>query len=175
MNAVQLHLALNHLPIVGLIAFGIVLIYAMWRGGREARRIALVGLAVSGLLTIPVLLSGESAEETVEHLGTALEPLIHNHEEAADVASTLSIITGIAALLVLGLELWMPRFRRMASAGLVVLVLVSAVAVGWTGHLGGLIRHPELRQGGAAAALTPGTLGGAQGGDHDDDDDDRGR
>ena len=151
MTMVQLHLALNHFPIVGLILSAALLIYGLLRGRREARNIALVGIAVSGLLVLPVRLVGHEAAEVVEHLPGFSETLVERHEEAADLAGTLTVVTGIAALLVLGLQRWAQGLVRSGTLVLLVMVMASTAGIGWAGHLGGLIRHPELNP----AAGTP--------------------
>ena len=168
MNAVQLHLVLTHFPIVGFIAAGGLLFYALWRGSREARLIALVGIALAGLIVLPVLATGDASEEQVEHMPGVSETLLHRHEDAAEVAGTLATVTGILALLVLGLERWAPGKARMGALLLVVLVVASTASVGWAGHLGGRIRHPELR----AGAAEGGGGDGQRSEKHEDDDDD---
>lgn len=144
MNVAQLHLFLNHFPLAGFIASFGLLLYALWRGRSEARRIALAGIVISGLLILPVMLSGSGSEEMVEHLPGVREAVIGRHEEAASIALVLALVAAAAALVTLIGE---RRSRSLARGGLLATMLLAAIAmvgIGWTSHLGGAIRHPEI-------------------------------
>jgi hypothetical protein len=193
MNSVQLHLILTHFPIVGFIASFALLLYALWRGSREIRTVALAGIALSGLIILPVLASGNAAEEFVERLPGIAESLVEHHEAAADTAGALALLAGAAALVTLVVQRWAPRFASAGLAVVALLVVVATAGVGWTAHLGGQIRHPEvavawnertLPTGDGAAALlgtrdrTPAgmALGSSEQGrrgKHDDEDDEQ--
>lgn len=144
MNVAQLHLILNHFPLVGFIAASVLLLYALWRRSAEARAIALVGIALSGLLILPVLVSGNASEEMVEHLPGVSEALIGRHEQAADTAGALALVAGGVALLALIALRWAPRAARAALGATLVLAVAAMVGIGWAAHLGGTIRHPEI-------------------------------
>jgi Predicted membrane protein (DUF2231) len=173
MNVTQLHLMLNHFPIVGLIAAFSLLMYTLWRPSREVRNVALAGIALSGLMVLPVLLTGNASEDLVERLPGVREALIQAHESAAEVAGVLALVAGAAALLTFALQRWAPRFAKEGLAATLVLALVATVSIGWSAHLGGEIRHPEAALAwnaagqsgeageGAASSLLPG--GGPRG------------
>ncbi len=152
MNGAQLHLALNHLPVMGTLIAAAVLATALVLKHDAVRRTALVMLVGCGLAAGAAFLTGEPAEEVVEELPGIQKSLIHDHEEAAEAAL---IASGILAVLSLG-ALLVER-KRAVPNGVAVLLLVGTVGVaggmGWAAHLGGFIRHPEL---GAGAATTPG-------------------
>ncbi len=144
MNAAQVHLALNHLPI-GLVVVGApLLLAAILRKSKELKAAASIVLIVSALTSIPVFLSGEPAEEIVEHRAGVSERVIHEHEEAAELS--LIFIEVVGALM---LAAWLfDRFRApvpngvwFGILGLTVLTLGLFVR---TAHLGGLIRHDEI-------------------------------
>jgi Predicted membrane protein (DUF2231) len=156
MNYAQLHMMLIHFPIVGFIAAFGLLVYALARGSSEARNIALVGVVLSGLAVLPVLVTGNAAENYVEHLPGVREALIQQHENAADLAGTLAVVAGAVALLTLIVQRWAPRFSRAGMAVTLATVLIAAVGIGWTAHLGGEIRHPELAVAWNAPAGQPG-------------------
>jgi len=144
MNAAQIHLGLNHLPI-GLVLVGVPLLaIALWRKSPELKATALVLMVLSALATIPTFLSGEPAEEIIEHRPGVSEAVIHEHEEAGE--SALIIIGILGGLVIAG---WLfERFKRPlpigAWWGLVFLGVVSLAVFVRTAHLGGLIRHDEL-------------------------------
>jgi len=160
MNVAQLHLILNHFPIVGFIASFGLLLYTLWRPSREVRTVALAGMVISGLLVLPVLITGNASEEMVEHLPGVSEGLIGRHENAADIASAVALIAGGLALMTLILQRWAPRFVKEGLAATMVVGLVAIVTIGWTAHLGGAIRHPEI-----ALAWNAGGEQGGEGGE----------
>ena len=145
MSAAHFHLMLNHIPLLGL-AFGAVLLaYGAWRRHEDVQRASLGLLAVAGLTTIAVYLTGEPAEEVVEGLANVSHDALEAHEHFAWYPLVGGIVTGVAALgsLLYG---WM---RRSLARWTVLLTLVLALAttglLGYTANLGGKISHPELR------------------------------
>jgi hypothetical protein len=145
MNAAQAHLALNHLPIIGtLIGFG-VLAGGLALRWPQVRRTGLAVLAFAAVATIPTFLSGEPAEEHIENMTGVLKSRIHDHEEAGEFAIILSSLAGAAA----ALSLIAARMKRekpetWLARGALALALLFFLTLARTGHLGGLIRHPEL-------------------------------
>jgi uncharacterized membrane protein len=147
MNAAQIHLALNHLPI-GLVIVGVpLLLAAVLRKSKELRGAASMVLMLSALTAIPVYLSGEPAEEIVEHRAGVSERAIHEHEEAAELSLIFIEILGALVL-----AAWLfDRFKAPTPSrvwfGILALGLVNLGLFVRTAHLGGLIRHDELRSG----------------------------
>ena len=143
MSLVHLHLLLNHVPIIGMIFVAFVLAGALWSRNRGMSRLGLLMLTGIGAIAVIVFLTGEPAEEAVEHLAGVRESAIHDHEEAAEIAFIGSSITGVAALLLLA---W--SYRRDVSRSLQIGVLVLVVAVSGlmarVAYLGGQIRHSEI-------------------------------
>ena len=125
-------------------------------------------MVFTGLIAIPVYLTGEPAEETVEHLPGVLESIIEEHEEFAKFGLISAFVSGVAALVSLLL------LRKDANAGKAKMLLFATLALsaitvgmmGWTAKLGGVIRHTEIRAAGAqiTTPATPETK-------KDDDDD----
>lgn len=154
MNAAQLHLLVNHLPVLGG-AFGAALTAAGFVFGKDdLKKAGLWTLVLSGLSAAAADATGDGAEKVVEHLPGVLESAIHAHEEAAEKALTAALIVGAAALATLA-HAW--RTKALSSrfaAGVLALSLPACALAGWAAHLGGLIRHTEL--GPAAAAEAPG-------------------
>ncbi len=140
----QLHLMLIHFPIVGFIASSLLLVYALWRHRQEARTIALVGIVLSGIVVLPVLATGNASEDAVEGLPGVSRTLMRQHSQAADTAGTLAVIAGGLALATLLVQRWRPRLATPALTGVLVMATAATVSIGWTSHLGGEIRRPEL-------------------------------
>jgi hypothetical protein len=149
MSSAQLHLALNHTPIYGLL-FGLGILAAGF-GLKHllVRRVGLVVLALGALSVLPAYLSGEPAEEMMENRPGISEERIEEHEEASEFALVLSLLASAAA----GFALALPRLKRpraaahegKATTAAAVLAVLALAALGRTAHLGGMISHPELR------------------------------
>lgn len=147
MSPVHVHLALNHAPLFAVL-FGVPIVaYGLVSRAGVATRIGLVMLAVAALLAVPVFLSGEPAEEGVEHLPGVSEPAIEAHEDAAKLALAATVALGLLAG---GVLVASRRRPDVASAGAGLTLAVAVVAGGlllYTAMLGGRVRHTEIRSG----------------------------
>lgn len=145
MDAVHLHLLLNHIPVLGTIFSAPLFAYALLRKSDELKRLSLVILVFSALVAIPVYLTGEPAEEAVEKLSGVSGAMLELHEDGAKVSMILMVIAGAISLL--GLVLL--KTKNALAGWLVFLALVSstmtAVSMARTANLGGQIRHSEIR------------------------------
>lgn len=144
MNPAQIHLALNHLPVVGMIVAVVTLGSGLlFRAGALLRfgLFLLVGLA---LVSIPVYLSGNQAEEQIEHAAGVGHATIEEHEDAALYAMIGVQILGLVALVAL-IRVRGKVVSRGLGLGMLVAALFMSAVMARTAHLGGQIRHPELR------------------------------
>lgn len=151
MNAVHVHLLLNHLPVIGSLIAAALLIVALLRRDSGLAKVTLgLFVALAGIAVV-VFLTGEPAEELVEGLAGVSESILEAHEEAALVATIAIGVLGVAALgmLVLFRRRSLPRSATLAT--LVAALLVAGV-MGWTANFGGQIRHTEIRTGAAVDA-----------------------
>ena len=85
MNEAHLHITLNHFPIIGSIIGVTILMAGLFFKSRDTLRTGLVILIVGAVVAIPTYLTGEAAEETVEHMSGISHDLIHEHEEKAEL------------------------------------------------------------------------------------------
>ncbi len=88
----------------------------------------------------------EPAEEVVQHVSGVSETLIESHEKAGGVATILSSVTMLIAV-VLGV-VTLRREVRIAMIPLSILIVATAVTCGamaWAGSTGGKVRHTEVR------------------------------
>ncbi|WP_456429017.1 hypothetical protein [Rhodocaloribacter sp.] len=141
MSAAHVHLLLNHVPILGILFGTLLLAFALWRKKPELVRLSLGLFVFTGLVAIVVYLTGEGAEELVEHGPGVSESLIEAHEDAALFAFIAALVLGaasLAALFVRDLQ------QRLAPVVLALAVVTSGLMV-WTGAQGGQINHPEIR------------------------------
>jgi len=144
-NLAHVHLMINHFPVVGVLGGILLLVYALVRKSAEVKMVSLGVFVLIALITIPVFLTGEGAEEVVKHIPGVTETYIGRHEELAELTLVLMEILGILSLA--GLVLL--KIRGAIPAIIVILVLVmsliTATFVGITANLGGQIRHTEIR------------------------------
>lgn len=147
MNSVQIHLLLNHLPLFGSLFGTAILAWGLLQKQEPVKRLGLYLMLGSALAVLPVYFSGEGAEEAVEHLPGVLENLIEAHEDWAKAAMLLTEIVGLGAL---GGVIWSFKRQQLPMTFALVLLLLGAVNGGVmaeTAHLGGQIRHSEIRSG----------------------------
>jgi hypothetical protein len=168
MNTTHLHLMINHLPVIATPIVALLLLYGLVRRSREVLRLAAGAAVVVAALSYPVFLTGEPAEERVHEAAWFQERMVHTHEERAEAALIVVLITGVVA----AVGLWQSRGGRAmprATAGITLAgLLLSAGLFAWTAQTGGVIRHEEIRPGAVAATPAQGELQTRMGGRADD-------
>lgn len=152
MNAAHLHLALNHAPLFGLLFAVLALAWTLFRANATLGRAALVLLMLSGVLVLPIYLTGEEAEHVVEEQAGVSHDAIEVHEDAAFGAA---VAVGLLGLVALGLLVGFRRkpLPRSVTATVLVLTLAASAWIGYVANLGGQVSHPELRSDAAAQTL----------------------
>lgn len=145
MSAAHIHLVLNHLPLLGILFGALLLAYGLWRGSSDVQRASLGLLAIAGLSTIAVYLTGEPAEEIVEGLAGVSHDAIEAHEALGTYALVAGLLTGLTSLVALVLGAARERLSRGAVVLTLGLALAATALIGYTANLGGKISHPELR------------------------------
>jgi len=160
MSSAHLHLLLTHVPVISLVVGVLVMAYALIRRSKDAAQVSMWISVFSALGAVAAYLTGEGAEEVVEHLAGVSEVFIEEHEESALVSMILTVVLGIVSLA----GLWYSRKRlpTWLSGGLLVLGVIAGAFMARTAYLGGEVRHSEIRPGAQAAA---GTEGGAEAGE----------
>ena len=144
MNSVQMHLALTHVPVILSLTGLVMLITALVIKNKSLTRTSYFLLLIAGLTALPVFFTGEGAEESVEHMAGVSEAVIERHEEVAKMAMIAIAMAGIAAMAALLSGRWQTA-SRVLRPGVLLLALVSGVLMIQTAHLGGQIRHSEIR------------------------------
>jgi hypothetical protein len=143
MNPTHIHLLLNHFPIVGTLMGSVILLYSIIKKQNTGKTIGAFIIVVMAVIAIPVFLTGEPAEESIEDLAGISKELIHDHEEASEKAFWLVEATGVFSLLALALYRRKSAFSSKAFLLACGFSIISFFAMAWTGYLGGKIRHPE--------------------------------
>jgi uncharacterized membrane protein len=145
MDLIHLHLLLNHLPVVGTLFGTVFLIWGLAGKDQTVLRVAYVTFVAISIVTIPVVLTGQVAEEVVEQLPGVSETIIESHETVAEITLWGVLLLGAVSLLALHLARRDRYPSGLASTTAVVLALVVLVLMIRVGYTGGQIRHTELR------------------------------
>lgn len=146
MNSVQMHLALTHVPVILSMVGLIILVVAFLIKNPTLTTTSYVLILTAGIAAIPVFLTGEGTEEVVENLPGVSEAVIERHEEVAALAMISIGVAALMAAAALASVKWQfaPRVFRVAT---LFLALTSAGLMLQTAHLGGQVRHTEIRSG----------------------------
>jgi len=144
MDPLQLHLLVNHLPIIGALTALIVVVIGVIRKDATIRTVGLSVYAVMALAVLPTYFSGEGAEERIENIAGISHDVIHEHEESAELSLTVMLIAAAVALATL-----LTQWKGMSIAQpltylFVVIALMATLQIARTGHEGGKIRRPDL-------------------------------
>ena len=166
MEIAYLHLVTNHLPIIG-VPFGLaVLLLGIWRKSSDLKAAGFLIFIFLGFATIGVYLLGQGGEDFIEELPGVSHDAIEDHESVATFALISVTVLALASLYAFirykGYSLLLrrketpanessvearPGFPAWISFAVVLLGLVSSGILGYTGRLGGKIRHPEFHEG----------------------------
>jgi hypothetical protein len=147
MNSALIHLLTTHLPVLGILFASILMLYGLIRKSKELKRAALIGYVLTALTGIPAYLSGEEAEDMVEGLPGVTEQYIEEHEDFAKFSFIGIEIVGVISLAGLYASRKNANMISTFSKGVILPSLVVVGMMAWTAHLGGMIRHTEIRSG----------------------------
>jgi hypothetical protein len=143
-NGAQFHMLVNHLPVIGFLVIVLALLVALKWKSLDIRRFVLLGTVLVGLTGLPALWTGEPAEEVIEEMPGVSKRLIHEHEELAEKATVLAVITAGVAAFAYILQRRRPDTMNKSIPVVLLFSLATSGLMGWTAHEGGKIRHPEI-------------------------------
>ena len=151
MSWAHLHLALNHVPVVGLPIVLLLLAGAIVRRSAELLKASFGLIIFLAIVTVIVQLTGEPAEELVEGLPGVVESMVETHEESAMLGTIGIVVVGVIALY----GLWRLGTGRILPQWYSSFVLIAGITVAglmvWIANLGGQIRHSEIRPSASAS------------------------
>ncbi len=141
----HLHLALNHIPVLGTPFLLGLLLWSWARSQAVTLRFCLWLFVVLASASIAIKFTGDFAAEKVGTIAGFNKALIEQHEQSADQATTGVFFMGVAS----AVALFVSRQGRKTpcwSLGLLAgLALVTFGLMVRTANFGGHIRHPEIR------------------------------
>jgi len=143
MDLTRVHLFITHLPVFGLFLGFLALLYGAIRNDRQVKMLSIFIIIIATVGALIAFQTGESAEETVEHIAGVTDDAIEEHEESAEL--TILFFYGLGILSVAGLYLEMKSKRFASQLSLIVLAFTALAFffVARTANLGGKIRHTE--------------------------------
>lgn len=145
MTATHLHLMLNHFPVLGILIGLILLIFGFFLKAEILQKASLIILVICGLSSIVVEKTGENAEHVVEEYPGVSHDQIHEHEELAETAMPVSLITAaLAGLALFFIYKHHPR-TRVAQISVIIMALSTFILMAVVAHEGAKIRRPDLR------------------------------
>lgn len=149
MNWPYLHTLINHFPIILIVMAATAAVVALFSGRRSIWLYALATLTLAGLSSFPAFFSGDKASDVMRNKWYVVPEMIHEHEEAAEVALWILLIAGV-----IGAYAWWRQVRRdrdtLLPRWLRLIVVVAALAgagtVAFAAYDGGKIVHesPKL-------------------------------
>lgn len=144
MVPVEAHLALNHIPLVGLI-FGIVFFVAgLTRSSPAPLRAGLRIFVAMGIAVLPVVASGLVSADVLRDSQWLNATAVSTHQTAGILTLVAMAILGVLSGAALFASRGMPVFPRWVKTTVLVLAIASAGSNAWTAYLGGALRHSEL-------------------------------
>ena len=147
MNDAYVHLIVNHLPVFSMLFGLLILGWGLWKKQEAVQNIAMVLFIVGAVGSYLAVETGEGAEEIVEEYATSIShDLVHNHEEAAEIAMWFSVLTGLLALGGLFVTNYKLRYKNVLMGVLMVAALAAVGTLLYTAYEGGKIRHPEAHE-----------------------------
>ncbi len=152
MNTAHWHLILNHFPIIGTLGGVVVLLYGFIRKNNDTKVLGALLILAMAIISVIVMETGEAAEEVVEKIPGISEAAMEAHEDAAKIANGILIASGVLALISLVLHFFKRNAVTIAMSATLVLSAVAFGFMGYTGYLGGKIRHTEITTGNSIPA-----------------------
>ena len=121
-----------------------MLIVAFFIKNSTITKTSYILILTAGITALPVFFTGEGTEEAIENLPGVSESVIGRHEEVAKLAMISIAAAGLVALAALFSFRWQIA-ARLFKVVVVLLAITSGGLMAQTAHLGGQIRHTEIR------------------------------
>jgi uncharacterized membrane protein len=145
MNGAELHLAINHLPLILPFAGVLLLVGGMIFKSEILKRATYCLFILSAITAAASFGTGEDAEEVLEKTPFFDEHLIHEHEEKAELFALLMYGLGAISLAGLWVNWKQKSFSDLISYLALALGLICLFIGTQVGTSGGEIRHTEIR------------------------------
>ena len=142
-SAVQIHLLLNHVPLFFSLVAALLLFAALIFKSSDLRYAAYAFFILGALVALLVYKSGHQAEHIAKNYPGMIRSLMKDHERSAFGAMILVESVGFLSLVLCFLK--NSRVQALGSWFLLAVSLALILFMARASHLGGLIRHEEIR------------------------------
>lgn len=146
MDWIHLHLALNHIPVLGTPFILCVFLWSWLKNQTATLRFCLWLFVFYAAASIAIKFTGDFASEQLVNVSEATKTLIGSHEESADQATAGIFLTGIYAAAALFTSRDRRSVPRWSLTTLALIALLTSALLARTANLGGQIKHPEIRK-----------------------------
>ncbi|MBP7474936.1 MAG: hypothetical protein KBF83_06940 [Pyrinomonadaceae bacterium] len=136
MDPTRIHIFLNYIPLIGMVLGIAMLLYGMWRSGREVSRSSLWLFVVTALLTLAVYATGEIAGKGAALMAGPPWTNIVAHRASALPTFLAIELTGIFALVGLIRMFRGKGLARWNALVVLILAIVSLTLAARTTHFG---------------------------------------
>jgi DNA-binding beta-propeller fold protein YncE len=145
MNIIEIHLILNHIPIIGVAFVSTELLIGLVWKNTFLQKVSLYFLIAFAIISIAVYVSGLGSEDLVKTLPGVSKAYLQLHEKVARISSLTVWFVG--GLTILGLACLRGRAElfRYFVRGIFAMSLLCTGLFVLTGYLGGQITHAEIR------------------------------
>jgi hypothetical protein len=166
MNAANVHLLINHFPIILSVVGAGAALLAVFSRHRSTWVFALAALLLAGLAVYPAFFTGQGAEQVMEKAWYIERDVVHEHEEAAEFALWITLLTGALAAFAMWRErtaftggrkvLAAPAWLRALTAVVALLAAATLARTAWTA--GFIVHKTEKLQSPPASGAAPSLL-----------------
>jgi putative copper export protein len=158
MNWAHLHVALNHIPVLGTLLVFALFCAAMLRRSDELKKVCLGAFVVLALVSVLIKFTGDYAFQSVAKADWIEESVVTAHDDAANQATTGMIVLGLLAASGLFLLRTVKSLPRWLMGTLFVAAFVAFLLMARAANLGGRIRHTEIRPQSGTTSTNPSSV-----------------
>ena len=145
MNAAHIHLMVVHLPVVLCPLVLVLLAWGQLRHNDVYLRQGYIILILCAAAGVVAFYSGPSAFELLQEKLVAERDLVEDHAAIARAAFIVTLVGGVLALQALLQFAQEEPPARWLRTTILMTTLLACYLMAWSAHLGGQIRHPEVR------------------------------
>lgn len=153
MNLAHLHLAMTHLPVLGLLFATITSLFAYYKKRDELLKYSLWAFIIVGITALLAYFTGEGSEEILMTYPGYTEEIIEPHESTANwfFAGVMVLSVGSVAGLYF-VKKGKILLRKISFWAIIFAIVISLVGL-QTASTGGKLRHTEIEKGEYKAPL----------------------
>jgi uncharacterized membrane protein len=144
MNEAQVHLMLNHVPVIGSFVLAFIFIHLHIRNNEKSKKGVFLSYILVLAVMIVVVITGDPSEEILKNYPGISSSLIELHENFGYASLYLIIVLSLLSIYGLYLIRKLKALPVWFNTGFITAASVLIVLVALTAHYGGQIRHPEI-------------------------------